>query len=91
MGFSAGDAMHTMQRMVAREFEFDSNWLTFWAATALCVLAGSLLCAVVVLFQSKGGPKEQWVAAQQACAQYHYRAERETCLEQWRVRAIAAK
>ena len=69
--------------MVARDFEFHSGWLTFWATTALCVLAGSLLCAVVLLFQDKGGAKERWLAAQRACAQYHYRAERETCMAQW--------
>ena len=84
MGFSVIDAVHTMHRMVARDFEFDSGWLTFWAATALCVFAGSLVCAVVLLLQSKGGPNERWVAAQRACAQYHYRAEREACLAQWR-------
>jgi hypothetical protein len=84
MGFSVIDALHTMQRMVARDFEFDSGWLTFWATTALCVLAGSLLCAVVLLFHSKGTTKERWVVAQRACAHYHYRAEREACMVQWR-------
>jgi len=65
------------------DFEIRSGWLTFWATTALCVLACSLLCAVVLFFQSKGGTKQQWVAAQRACAHYHYRAERETCMAQW--------
>jgi len=68
--------------MVARDFEFHSSWITFWAATALCVLAGSLLCAVVLLFQRKGEAEERWLAAQRACAQYHYRAEREACMAQ---------
>jgi len=84
MGFSVSGAVHTMQPMVARGFELHSSWITFWAATALCVLAGSLLCAVVLLFQSRGGAREQWLAAQRACAHFHYRAEREACLEQWR-------
>ena len=68
------------------DFEIRSGWLTFWATTALGVVAGSLVCAVVLLLQTKGTPKEQWVAAQQACAHYHYhyRAEREACMAQWR-------
>jgi hypothetical protein len=70
--------------MVARGFEFHSSWLTFWAATALCLFACSLLCAVVLLLQSRGTAQEQWVAAQRACAHYRYRVEREACLEQWR-------
>lgn len=66
------------------DFEIRSGGLTFWATTALLVLACSLLCAVVLLFQGRSAAEEQWVAAQRACAQYHYRAEREACMAQWR-------
>ena len=68
--------------MVTCEMDVRSGWLTFWATTALLVLACSLLCAVVLLFQGRSAAEEQWVAAQRACAQYHYRAEREACLAQ---------
>jgi len=70
--------------MVTCDCEVRSGWLTFWAATALGVVAGSLVCAVALLLQSKGGAREQWLAAQRACAHFHYRAEREACVEQWR-------
>ncbi len=81
--------------MTTADFAADSGWLKFSAATAVGVIAGALLSAVVLLFQSRGTPTEQWLVAERACAHYHYRSERETCVMQWiarsRAMAVAAK
>ena len=73
--------------MGTADFEIRSGWLTFSAATAVSIFAGALLSAVVLLFQTRGTPTEQWLVAERACAQFHYRAERETCMAQWLARS----
>ena len=75
--------------MGTADFEIRSGWLTFSAATAVGVFAGALLSAVVPLFQSRDTPAEQRLVAERACAHYHYRAERETCIAQWLARSRA--
>jgi hypothetical protein len=51
------------------------------AAVALsCLIAIGLLTAVTELFQRDGAPFEQVVIAEDACANYAFVSERETCV-----------
>lgn len=83
------EAVNTMPsgrdiEMTKPDFTIRSGWLTFSAVAAVAAVAGALLCAVVLLFQSRGTTTEQWLMAERACAHYLYRTEREACLQQWR-------
>ncbi len=75
--------------MTTPDFAIRSVWFKFSAATVAGATAGALLSAVVLLFQSHGAPMEQWLVAERACAHYHYRSERETCMQQWLARSRA--
>ena len=81
--------------MTQPDFATRGGWFKFSAAMAAGIVATTLFSAVVLLFQNRGAPMEQWLAAERACAQYHYRSERETCMQQWAARsratAVAAK
>ena len=81
--------------MTQPDFATRSGWFKFSAATAAGIVATTLFSAVVLLFQSRGTPMEQWLMAERACAHYHYRSERETCIQQWAARfratPVAAK
>jgi hypothetical protein len=76
-------------------FASRSGWLVFSAATAAGAVAGALLSAVVLLFQSRGEPMGEWAVAERACAQHAYRSERDTCMKQWlatsRATSVASK
>jgi len=81
--------------MTRLNFASRSGRLMFSAATLAGAIAGALLSAVVLLFQSRGEPLAQWAAAERACAQHVYRSEREACMKQWlagsRSTAVASK
>ena len=53
---------------------------TIAAAALSALLAGGLLTAVTGLFLRDGTPFEQVVAAEQACKNYAFVSERETCV-----------
>jgi hypothetical protein len=54
------------------------------AAAAIAAFAGlTTLWVTVTLFQSRGVPMEQAVAASRACAHHAYQSEREACMTQW--------
>lgn len=46
-------------------------------------IAGTLLSAVVLLFQSRGTPLETAAAAERVCGHYAYRSEQEACIKAW--------
>lgn len=47
------------------------------------VIAGTLLSAVVFLFQSRGTPLETAAAAERVCGHYLYRSEQDACIKEW--------
>ena len=53
---------------------------TFAAAAVGTIIALSLLGAVGTLFQSRGEPLAQLVAAERACASHAYQSDRQACM-----------
>ena len=49
------------------------------------VIAGTMLSAVVFLFQSRGTPLQTAAAAERACGHYESRAEQNACIKEWLV------
>lgn len=64
-------------------FASPSGVLVFSAALLAGVIAGTLISAVVLLFQSRGTPLEEIAAAERACPPELYRSERDACLKDW--------
>lgn len=59
----------------------------FSAAVLAGVVAGTLLSAVVMLFQSRGTPMAELAAAERVCDRRLYRSEQAACIREW----LAAK
>jgi hypothetical protein len=58
--------------------------VTVAVTSALATLiAVGILSAVAGLFQSRGLPLEELVAAERACAVHAYVSDRETCMRNW--------
>ena len=70
--------------------ESRSPILTFSAAALASIAALTILWAVVALFQSRGAPMEQLLAAERACVHHAYQSEREVCMKQWLAESQAA-
>jgi hypothetical protein len=64
-------------------FASPSSIQTFVAAALATVIALGILSTVVILFQSRGAPMEQLVAAERACVQHAYQSERVACINEW--------
>ena len=60
-----------------------SGLVLFSAAVLAGIIAGTLVSAVVLLFQSRGTPFELSAAAERACVQYVYKSERDACIKDW--------
>lgn len=70
--------------MTAKQnFERRSPVLTIAAAAAAAFAGLTILWATVTLFQSRGVPMEQAIAASRACAHHAYQSERDACMKQW--------
>ncbi len=53
-------------------------------AAAVAAFAGlTILWGTVTLFQSRGVPMEQAVAASRACAHHAFQSERDACMKLW--------
>ena len=64
------------------------NGLVLFSAALLAgLIGGTLLSAVVLLFQSRGTPLEVAAAAERACAHHLYKSEQDACVKAW----LAAK
>ena len=55
----------------------------FTAAVLAGMIAGTLISATVLLFQSRGTPLETAAAAERACGRYESRPEQEACIKEW--------
>jgi len=68
---------------------------TIVAGTLSALISIGLLTAVTGLFQRDGAPFEQIVTAEDACADYAFVSERETCVRLYlaasRVRNVASR
>lgn len=56
---------------------------TIAAAAVATVVALGVLGGVAALFQSRGEPFAEQVAAERACAQHAYASERRSCAQRW--------
>ena len=76
-------------------FASPGGLIIFSAAVLAGVIAGALLSAVVMLFQSRGMPMEGLVAAERACGHHLYSSEQEACIREWlaarRVTSVAKR
>lgn len=64
-------------------FATPAGAMLFSAGILSGVIAGTLLSAVVLLFQSRGTPLETAAAAERVCGHYAYRSEQEACIKAW--------
>jgi hypothetical protein len=55
----------------------------FSVAVLAGVIGGALISAVVLLFQSRGAPMAQAVAAEKVCGHHQSRWERDACVKEW--------
>jgi len=70
--------------MYAQPNPHRTHALTALIASTLATIIGvGILSAVALLFQSRGLPLEEFVAAERACARLAYVSERESCVREW--------
>lgn len=64
-------------------FASPTGAVLFCAGLLAGVIAGTLLSATVLLFQSRGTPLETAAAAERVCGHHLYRSEQEACIREW--------